>query len=488
VNTPIRSDAFSPQLCLGDSDDRESILSDYSEMAEPVKEHLANMQVLQEAELCLNLPAQPFGCRHWLTMNKKSDEDDADCRRHQQKMNFLSLAQEFAALKTVNAEALPFNLHLRRSIQTVTEPKDACYTMATLEEHQPKTLSHIAERPVSRNVDELSSKLLTGNVHHTVGDPSSNIPTNLCTDNICVSSTEVRPTLENSVPDIVRDLHNENETKTELSNSNSVSQPRADVTGRTDVAAENDSSRLVACCCVTETNAGRSKPESHLALVSCQKCLDDRNLIQSRQRERENIRLRLVLGDDDDVMSLNSRISSSTNLASCRTSSASLRMCYFNEAAFDDEDSNCCDEEAVLQLRPDIIANTTTTTRHTSTPAHNMFVPIHHHFTVGEHTTVKDCVTTDTQLNLNADVMSWKMDRYDRLSLQRNGVGQLQVIVNDQLARVEALNTELMKCLVEREDLHRVQDSLLVDVMDLSGYLSRAVADPNADSDQTQLS
>jgi len=35
--------------------------------------------------------------------------------------------------------------------------------------------------------------------------------------------------------------------------------------------------------------------------------------------------------------------------------------------------------------------------------------------------------------------MEWKLDRFDRLSLQRLNTAQLQVIVNDQLNRVEGL-------------------------------------------------
>jgi len=36
-----------------------------------------------------------------------------------------------------------------------------------------------------------------------------------------------------------------------------------------------------------------------------------------------------------------------------------------------------------------------------------------------------------------------------------------------------ALNNGLVECLVERDDLHRVQDSLLIDVEDLSRFLTK---------------
>ena len=35
--------------------------------------------------------------------------------------------------------------------------------------------------------------------------------------------------------------------------------------------------------------------------------------------------------------------------------------------------------------------------------------------------------------------MKWKLDRFDRLSLQRLNTAQLQVVVNDQLSQIEGL-------------------------------------------------
>jgi len=103
--------------------DRESMDSDYSEMADPVKEHLASIHILQEAELrfgsMLGLPAQqPYMLRSWLTVERRPFEDDMQFLHRQKKINFLSLAQEFAAIKQANPDALPFNLHRQRNDAT----------------------------------------------------------------------------------------------------------------------------------------------------------------------------------------------------------------------------------------------------------------------------------------------------------------------------------------------------------------------------------
>ncbi|KAG1667294.1 Schwannomin-interacting protein 1 [Nymphon striatum] len=50
-------------------------------------------------------------------------------------------------------------------------------------------------------------------------------------------------------------------------------------------------------------------------------------------------------------------------------------------------------------------------------------------------------------------------------------VAQLQVIVNDLHTQIETLNEELVKYLLDRDDLHMEQDSMLVDIEDLTRFL-----------------
>ncbi|KAG8231360.1 hypothetical protein J437_LFUL006929 [Ladona fulva] len=62
--------------------------------------------------------------------------------------------------------------------------------------------------------------------------------------------------------------------------------------------------------------------------------------------------------------------------------------------------------------------------------------------------------------------------RVSRQMLTEMNVAQLQVIVNDLHSQIEVLNEDLVKLLMERDDLHMEQDSMLVDIEDLTRYLS----------------
>lgn len=50
-------------------------------------------------------------------------------------------------------------------------------------------------------------------------------------------------------------------------------------------------------------------------------------------------------------------------------------------------------------------------------------------------------------------------------------IAQLQVIVNEFHTQIERLNENLVQYLMERDDLHMSQDSMLVDIEDLTRYL-----------------
>jgi len=83
-----------------------------------------------------------------------------------------------------------------------------------------------------------------------------------------------------------------------------------------------------------------------------------------QQQQRENIRLKLVLSDADDYDTVfgSDSIVLPSEITSCRSSSASLSMCFMNAAAFDDDDDDddvdCCHEElgAGPLGSPDLIA------------------------------------------------------------------------------------------------------------------------------------
>ncbi|XP_054168627.1 schwannomin-interacting protein 1-like [Oppia nitens] len=52
--------------------------------------------------------------------------------------------------------------------------------------------------------------------------------------------------------------------------------------------------------------------------------------------------------------------------------------------------------------------------------------------------------------------------------LDNLNVSQLQIIVNDMLSQIECLNSELVQLLMRRDELYMSQDSVLVDIQDLT--------------------
>lgn len=50
-------------------------------------------------------------------------------------------------------------------------------------------------------------------------------------------------------------------------------------------------------------------------------------------------------------------------------------------------------------------------------------------------------------------------------------IAQLQILVNNLHTRIEELNESLVNYLMERDDLHDGQDTMLVDIEELTRYM-----------------
>lgn len=61
--------------------------------------------------------------------------------------------------------------------------------------------------------------------------------------------------------------------------------------------------------------------------------------------------------------------------------------------------------------------------------------------------------------------------RVSRQMLTDMNIAQLQIIVNELHTQIERLNENLVHFLMERDELHMSQDSMLVDIEDLTRYL-----------------
>ena len=130
--------SVSPQTQLPCDNDKFNVDSDYTEMAGPVKEHLANLQYLQQSETSTsggimddNQLIEVDDETHNLLRN--SDETEDEFNRRLRKVNLLSLAHEFAALKADGPKIQQHQDHSPMSeVSTDSESEDDIMTSSSL--------------------------------------------------------------------------------------------------------------------------------------------------------------------------------------------------------------------------------------------------------------------------------------------------------------------------------------------------------------------
>jgi len=197
--------------------DRESVVSDYSEMADPVREHLASIHLLQEAELRFG---SVLGIRPWLTLLQRPDEDEVDFLKRQRKVNFLSLAQEFAAVKKLNPDALPFDVHRQKngagSREDKSENEEDCDEISLAKELAAVSCVDKTDDKFSQTVANCSELVPDSSIYCDSADveyvsQSSSTVTKNCSSGIFYSAeddcTSEMCAMMSQVPDVVRGLH-----------------------------------------------------------------------------------------------------------------------------------------------------------------------------------------------------------------------------------------------------------------------------------------
>ncbi|KAK2587213.1 hypothetical protein KPH14_002954 [Odynerus spinipes] len=228
-----------------------------------------------------------------------------------------------------------------------------------------------------------------------------------------------------------------------------------------------------------------------------------------RRNDREEIRRRLAMGPDAEDMraergrkpSLQSRLQSGMN----------LQICFMNETPSDTE-SSCSESDAlpgstgmsrgskqqskqqaparpqVLSLPPLRLESGTNSTpvdeadffarqARLQTEARMALAQAkemaHMQMEVERQRLKQSPITEMVRSSLEKVGVQLGEDRrrLSRVLLTELNVAQLQVIANDLHARIAALNEALVEGLLRRDDLHMEQDSMLVDVEDLTRYL-----------------
>ncbi|KAK5646291.1 hypothetical protein RI129_004755 [Pyrocoelia pectoralis] len=236
-----------------------------------------------------------------------------------------------------------------------------------------------------------------------------------------------------------------------------------------------------------------------------------------RRTDREEIRRRLAMGSEDDYYS--DRPGRKPSLQARLQSGMNLQICFMNETA-SDTDSPSSDSECpmtnpkeqrmspkinkTVSTRPEIIEPSLPIRPVTLSIGQPLLQPVTEHMTETDFFTRQARLQTEARMALAQakEMARMQMEierqrqvkspitemvrhslekvgipfpeerrRLSRQILTEMNVAQLQVIVNDLHTQIETLNEVLVKFLMERDDLHMEQDSMLVDIEDLTRYL-----------------
>lgn len=251
-----------------------------------------------------------------------------------------------------------------------------------------------------------------------------------------------------------------------------------------------------------------------------------RHAQRKRRNDREEIRRRLAMGSEDaDYYSNDQKPGKKPSLQARLQSGMNLQICFMNETLSDTESpgsegeapttGTCAPPVSTKALTPKTESGRIPGVGAMSKPARPLSLPLRldSDREWREHSslmTEADFLARQAQLQTEARMalaqakdmahMQMELERQrqnaspitemvrhtlqkvgvsfpeDRRRLSRQiltemNVAQLQVIVNDLHTQIEYLNESLVRFLMERDDLHMEQDSMLVDIEDLTRYL-----------------
>lgn len=224
------------------------------------------------------------------------------------------------------------------------------------------------------------------------------------------------------------------------------------------------------------------------------------------RNNREEIRRKLAMGSDADDYYDGERTGRKPSLQSRLQSGMNLQICFMNETVNDHETVyNDPDTQTTVNAIESLTTTTTIERNVESVSVSDPVLPLATLETVSKVPVdeATDIISKQAKLQAEARLalaqakqmahMQMEVEKQrkkkspiaemvgiqfpdgrhkvSRHALSEMNVAQLQVIVNDLHTQIENLNEELVRLLLERDDLHMEQDSMLVDIEDLTRYL-----------------
>ncbi|XP_041351531.1 IQCJ-SCHIP1 readthrough transcript protein-like [Gigantopelta aegis] len=430
----------------------ESVLSDYSEIAGPLEDIENELEVyivdrgkLKTGDFVLN------SGNNSKEVQRISGETDLEFAKRARKINILSLAQEFAELKKIDAHALPFDLHKgHKSLNEVNADSDESLSSESEE--------YLTESAMTSPTEEI----------HVVPN----------------GETKLNPGMKKSKSASSSKHRSRDGSGHRSKHGKDRKGNLADGEGDSVMSSSGD---------FDVYNIESTLPQMDWATLEQQLQLaaeEEKKRLLAHHNDREEIRRKLAMGTDEEVC-VGERAFRKPSLQTRMQGSMNLQICFMNDGIDNDAQNDVPAVESApsnftQQSKPD----PTTDTKSSSEPAHSK--PEDDEDFFKKQARLQDeakialaqaCTMAHMQLEVEKQLKK-KSPIADMVGIPSNGDGrwrkinrkvlddmnlaQLQVLVNDLHTQIESLNEELVQMLMERDDLHMEQDSMLVDIEDLT--------------------
>ncbi|XP_013392216.1 uncharacterized protein LOC106160229 isoform X2 [Lingula anatina] len=509
----------------------DSVVSDYSEMADPVRDLFVEneVKIVKREELAggknlctgSSLEEKP---------ERSPEETQEEFEKRVRKENYLSLAQEFAALKKINSDALPFDLHKevnKREYSPMSEGSSVASAPVTPSDPDIELLG------ATTNLNKLEQNIANQNKANN----NSSYQTN-ANDKTANQNTKDKMSANQDVasfvmmPDVIpqpKVAWGEGPANQETSAHSGLSQP-SHLT-QSNVSADTSHERSHK---LMENGHSVSKDKGAMVSSASEELGDfdviestlpeldwntieqklqraaeeEKQRLKARRNDREEIRRKLAMGTDEEYYG-GERTFRKPNLQTRLQSGMNLQICFVNNSLPESgnvppvtAEGNPQGEEKNQEAEADTgfsessaIAETTA-----ETPLlQDKPEPELNKNNVSKAVDDEDFFAKQVQLQAEARLalaqakpmaqMQLEIEKQQKKKqsvaekviglpdgrkkltlpvLQEMNVAQLQVLVNDMHSQIESLNEDLVKALMNRDDFHMEQDSMLVDIEDLT--------------------
>ncbi|XP_035827672.1 schwannomin-interacting protein 1 [Aplysia californica] len=507
----------------------ESVVSDYSELGGPLKDIERDVHYLDRDTL-----RSEEGGDSWLELSRQEGEFESEVERREgesqadfekriRKINLLSLAQEFAELKKVDAQACAFNFHRNQSVKNLRQSLSPAGSRGQSIERSRRTNSKSPLRASSlagggnmpgimatSGGHDLSQKDGKDGTSSGAENMTTSLPKNYEKSSVAAANqrTEDPPANEARRGDSNLDL-----PANMRPNRFMMGSPRLERDGSRPANAGSQGNSSDAEGDFDVYNIESTLPHVNWATLEKQleiAAKEGQNRLESCKNEREEIRRRLAMSTEDETTADEPDPSETLSPRKQRlqdrlqATPSGMQICFMNDDVLDDDEddnlitarlddpdneSSSCPESS----SEDKSGSLTEASQVPPLPNHPCFPGEVAQFTArqtqlqSEATLALAQASTMARMQLEVEKQSKKKSpiadmvgiptlgggRRLRLTggkLQEMNLAQLQVLVNDLHSQIELLNEDLVHLLIERDDLHMEQDSMLVDIEDLTSH------------------